>query len=369
MGSIGGAKTRRRHAYRPRGVRSIPPLKDDFDSPYQGHFRDIRRASSAQGNIDTAPASVRQTVIETITRAEMATFLEFFEDGARPHATFGAAGRRTQRTPSPHTRPYQVALVHPGDSYRSTLSAYLRRQGFRIVEFEDPHAAVENVVDDDRYDVIVGDADDPSLRAIDVLLRLKDLGVAIPIAFLTTKRDDANEELALESGAADYLSKSRSLSIIARRLRLLVDGAKAPDLSASDRIDQDHENSVRRLRLRSHRAQWAGREVPLTVTEFRIVRLLATHAGDEVRYRQIYDVVHGIGFYAGDGEDGYRTNVRSLIRKVRQKFCAIDPLFAEIQNRPGVGYCWRKRDFAPVAGKKSAAQSARARRGQGIRNG
>jgi two-component system response regulator ChvI len=299
----------------------------------------------------------------------MATYLEFLHEVSNPTATLGAAGHRTQRARSTQSRTYQVALVHPSDQYRATLSAYLRRQGFRIVEFDDPHAAVEQVVDDDRFDVVMGDADTPGLRAIEVLMRLKDLGVAIPIAFLTTTRDDANEELALECGAADYLSKSRSLSIIARRLRLLVDGAKAAEPSGDVPVDRASAPGHHRLKLRSHRALWIGQEVPLTVTEFRIVRLLATHAGEDVRYREIYDVVHGIGFCAGDGEDGYRTNVRSLIRKVRQKFCVIDPSFAEIENRPGVGYRWRKSDSAPAEDQERTHEAPRSRRERGAPEG
>jgi two-component system response regulator ChvI len=71
--------------------------------------------------------------------------------------------------------------------------------------------------------------------------------------------------------------------------------------------------------------------------------MLATRAGTDLTYRQIYDVVHGEGFCAGDGEAGYRVNVRSLIKRIRQKFHSIDPSFDEIENYPGFGYRWHAR--------------------------
>jgi hypothetical protein len=35
-------------------------------------------------------------------------------------------------------------------------------------------------------------------------------------------------------------------------------------------------------------------------------------------------------------------NVRALVRKIRKKFLALDPAFAAIVVRDGVGYCWRE---------------------------
>ena len=58
--------------------------------------------------------------------------------------------------------------------------------------------------------------------------------------------------------------------------------------------------------------------------------------------RAIYDTAHYEGFVAGSGEHGHNTNVRSLLKRIRKKFLAVDPGFAEIENRQGVGYCWRE---------------------------
>lgn len=95
------------------------------------------------------------------------------------------------------------------------------------------------------------------------------------------------------------------------------------------------------LDFRTSSATWKGHRLDLTVTQFNIVHLLARRAGENLTYRQIYDVVHKPGFHAGDGEDGYQTNVRSLIKRVRQQFKAVDESFAEIENHRGVGYRWR----------------------------
>jgi two-component system response regulator ChvI len=43
---------------------------------------------------------------------------------------------------------------------------------------------------------------------------------------------------------------------------------------------------------------------------------------------------------AGDGEIGFRTNVRAFIKRIRQKFRDVDPQFSRIKNYPGFGYRW-----------------------------
>ncbi len=108
------------------------------------------------------------------------------------------------------------------------------------------------------------------------------------------------------------------------------------------------------LNRASHRVSWNGEEIPLTVGEFRIVDLLANRAGEDVGYREIYDVVRGQGFVAGQGPDGYRQNVRTFVKRIRQKFRGSDPTFGAIENCPGIGYRWRRGDVAMASGGLAA---------------
>ena len=59
-------------------------------------------------------------------------------------------------------------------------------------------------------------------------------------------------------------------------------------------------------------------------------------------YRAIYDRLQYKGFIAGSGGDGYRMNVRSAIKRIRNKFRDFDPTFDEIENYPGFGYRWKQ---------------------------
>ncbi len=105
------------------------------------------------------------------------------------------------------------------------------------------------------------------------------------------------------------------------------------------------KHSLRRGQLElypeRHRASWKGHEVSLTLREYAIVERLAEQPGQDLQYRNLYDLVRGSGFSAGVGTDGYQVNVRAFIKRIRRKFRDIDPNFNAIENYPRFGYRWR----------------------------
>jgi two-component system response regulator ChvI len=85
-------------------------------------------------------------------------------------------------------------------------------------------------------------------------------------------------------------------------------------------------------------------DVGLTLGEYKLIHLLVSNAGSFVTYRAAYDRLHFESFIAGSGNDGFRANVRSVIKRIRSKFRSIDPTFDEIENYNGFGYSWKKPD-------------------------
>jgi len=123
-----------------------------------------------------------------------------------------------------------------------------------------------------------------------------------------------------------------------KRLRL-IGGGTQPALEPDDRPVGDVLHLGRlELRFDINRASWSGRPIDLTLTQFKTIALLALRNGEDVSYREIYDPIYGHDFVAGHGHEGYRTNVRSLVKRIRTKFRKIDPEFEQIVNYAGFGY-------------------------------
>lgn len=249
----------------------------------------------------------------------------------------------------------RILLIDDDDGFRGSLASRLVDEDFQVAECASGRDALELLGVDQAFDLIFLDWRMPGLSGIEVLQQIKAAEIEIPVVCLTEVTTERNEASALDGGAADFLDKSRSAAVLARRVRLLV---------GSRRVAQPEPPEVLKLadldiHSRVNRAYWHGRLVPLTTTEFRVVQLLATRAGEDVSYRAIYDVVHGRGFIAGDGSEGYRTNVRSMIKRIRQKFRELDEGFEAIENYPGFGYRWCRVERRPATADDVEAVNGR----------
>jgi two-component system response regulator ChvI len=233
----------------------------------------------------------------------------------------------------------RVVLVEDDDLCREAVAAALSEHGFAVQGFADGAAllgALEAAAD---VDVIVLDWSLPQTSGIDLLAELRARGIDLPVVFLTGRPHTTYESLAFERGAIDFIDTARGVEILVRRLRLAVKAARPPAEPLSDK-----RMVCGKLVLRPSvsRAYWSELDVGLTVGEYNLVHLLASNVGSYVTYRAIYDRLRYEGFNAGSGADGYRRNVRSTIKRIRNKFRDCDPAFGEIANYAGFGYCWGK---------------------------
>jgi two-component system response regulator ChvI len=240
-------------------------------------------------------------------------------------------------------RKIRVAFVEDDDDYREAASNELADYGFEMSTYCDGTALLAAFSEGAETDLILLDWSLPSVSGIDLLPRLRRAGVNVPVVFLTGRTQPAYEKLAFDRGALDFVDKARGVPILAHRLRLIAESAKSPAKPSTEPEQEDSFHCGRLLlKPRISRAYWDDVDVGLTLTEFKIVHLLASNVGSYVTYRAVYDCMHYVGFIAGSGENGYRTNVRSCIKRIRNKFRAIDASFGEIDNYQSFGYRWGK---------------------------
>jgi two-component system response regulator ChvI len=232
-----------------------------------------------------------------------------------------------------------LLLVDDDDLFRESLGLNLMDEGYEVTNFADGRDVLAYLDRGGRGDVMLLDWRMPNLTGLDVLRQIRAAGIMIPVILLTVLSDDVYEEAALEGGAVDFIDKSRRLPILLKRLQLIAEGGRPP---ADPEPTRPLSLQLGRLTLRfdTNRAMWEGRVVDLTLTEFKILTLLAEKVGQDVGYREIYDLVHGKNFIAGHGSEGYRANVRTFIKRIRKKFRDVDSGFEHIENYAGFGYRW-----------------------------
>jgi two-component system, OmpR family, response regulator ChvI len=232
----------------------------------------------------------------------------------------------------------RVLLIDEDPIDRGFLTDVLSSQGFAVRTVASLAGAPDAARD---ADIIVLHCDRAKISSIELLVKLRRLGVNVPVVLLTGEPLPSHECLALDKGAVDVICKSRGSEVLGRRLKGAVKAS-----NRTNQLQSDESMICGKLVLRPDvsRAYWRDADLGLTLGEYNIVHLLASKAGNFVTYRAVYDRLRHEGFIAGEGANGYRANVRSAIKRIRNKFRDFDPTFDQIENFAGFGYCWKKPD-------------------------
>lgn len=235
----------------------------------------------------------------------------------------------------------RILVADDDELFRESLARNLAHAGFLVEEANDGLSVLQRLQDGTLLDLLLLDWKMPRMNGIDVLRQLREAGHNVPVLFLTVLDGQIYEEAALQLGAYDFVDKHRAFAILLKRIELILAGGKS---SLQNGGTTEHSLRVGQLELRADigRAIWRDRRIDLSLTEFHIVSRLASAPGSDVSYRELYDLVRGEGFVAGRGSEGYRGNVRSIIKRIRQKFKVVDPDFRQIDTYTGFGYCWRE---------------------------
>jgi two-component system, OmpR family, response regulator ChvI len=231
-----------------------------------------------------------------------------------------------------------IAVVDDEPHIRETVAFALRREGYDVHEHPDGLTAW-NAFDSPGGlpDLVVLDILMPGMDGLELCRRLRARSQALPIVFVTSKDDELDRVLGLELGADDYLCKPFSVRELVARVRVLL---RRLALLERPPAREDAEKVLRRgalsLDLQRYSAQWNGTPVPLTVTEFLLLKALASHPGHVKTRRQLME--------EGYSEDAYvsERTIDSHIKRLRRKFLDLTPGFDAIQTVHGLGYRYRE---------------------------
>jgi CheY-like chemotaxis protein len=137
------------------------------------------------------------------------------------------------------TDPIRVLIVEDDEDYREIVGDELSWHGFTVRSFADGAALLGALDITDDADLIVLDWRLPNISGIDLLPELRRRGVNLPVVFLTSHAQLANEKLAFERGALDFIDKTRGVEFLAKRLRLVSKHCKPAAKPKADKPKAD----------------------------------------------------------------------------------------------------------------------------------
>lgn len=224
-----------------------------------------------------------------------------------------------------------ILVADDDPAIRDVVRFALERAGFPVIEAANGAAALRAATSAAPA-LIVLDIRMPELDGIEVCRRLR-RDNDVPILFLSSMDDEVDRVVGLEIGADDYLVKPFSPRELVARVKAIL--RRPPtvtrDTPPSPAQPPGHpRHGHLTLDLDRVEAAWAGQVLPLTATEFGILRTLLAHPGHVYSRDRLMDGAYAVSRVVSD-----RT-IDSHIRRLRAKFAAIGA--EPIETVPGFGY-------------------------------
>jgi two-component system KDP operon response regulator KdpE len=162
----------------------------------------------------------------------------------------------------------------------------------------------------------------------------------VPVIMLTAKAKEDDKLRGFDVGADDYLTKPFNAQELVARVRAMLRRAHQPD----EKITSSLKFGDLVINLANHSVEAYGKRVPLTRTEYALLRQLALNSNRVIVHQDLLQAVWGQEYR--DDIDYLRAYVRYLRKKIEK-----DPSKPEyIVTAPGIGYMlvYRDKEKPPV---------------------
>jgi two-component system phosphate regulon response regulator OmpR len=193
----------------------------------------------------------------------------------------------------------RILIVDDDEKLRKLLKEYLEGYEFKVFMLADGEAVL-NTIRKESPELVILDVMLPKKDGLEVLKEIR-AASKVPVIMLTAKGEEADRVVGLELGADDYLPKPFSprelLARIKAVLRRLEPGMKP---AAGEREGQRVEAGNLLLDKAKQTLLIEGKEVALSSTEYRVLKVLMENPNRVLSRDQIMTLAQGKDFMAFD---------------------------------------------------------------------
>lgn len=229
----------------------------------------------------------------------------------------------------------KIVLVDDDKNILTSVTMALEAEGYDVKTYNEGESALKGL-QASPADLAVLDIKMPRMDGMEVLTKLRETS-QMPVIFLTSKDDEIDQLLGFKMGADDYITKPFSQRLLIERIRAILRRHAlkdaAPDSTNAAKVLKRGELVLDDER---HLCTWKAMEVPLTVTEYLLVKALAVRPGHVKNRDALMDQAYGETIYVDD-----RT-IDSHVKRIRKKFKVMDDDFNHIETVYGVGYRYKE---------------------------
>lgn len=205
----------------------------------------------------------------------------------------------------------KVLVVEDDRDISKLLQVHLSDMDFAVTQAYDGRSGLNEGLGN-SYDFIILDLMLPEMDGFEVCRQLRMEKINTPILMLTSKSEDIDKVVGLETGADDYMTKPFSPRVLEARIKAILRRTQAQPNAAPQRggvieVEELYIDPIKRVVKKS------GESVSLTPKEFDLLVLLASNPGVTYSRMDLLNEVWNYDF------EGYEHTVNSHINRLRGK--------------------------------------------------
>ena len=209
------------------------------------------------------------------------------------------------------------------------VTEYLKIEGYSVTSVNDGKAGLDAAAGP-GYAMVLLDVMLPRLSGVEVLRRLRERGVTVPVMMLTARGDAHDRIIGLEVGADDYLPKPFDERELVARMRAILRRAGSVAAAPADNL-QVGDVSVN---IGSRIAKCGEEALQLTAVEFDMLVMLMSSAGQVIAREAIAREILGRALFHFD------RSIDTHISRLRRKLGPRADGAERIVTLRGVGYLY-----------------------------
>lgn len=219
----------------------------------------------------------------------------------------------------------RILLIEDEEDIAALIKLQAELSGFKL------HVEVDGIngfraIEREKPDLVILDIMLPGENGLDICRKMKlhtDLK-NIPVIILSAKTNELDIVLGLELGADCYVTKPFSPKVLFSKIKAVLRRGKEPEKIAKQIKFDEFILEIDRYILRK-----ADKVIPLTLSEFGILRRLISNSGKVLTRNQLLDDINNDDAFIVD------RNIDVHIASLRKK---LGPTFKWIETVRGIGY-------------------------------
>ncbi len=229
----------------------------------------------------------------------------------------------------------RILLIEDEEDIAALIKLQAEVTGYKL------HVEVDGIngyraVEREKPDLVILDLMLPGQNGFDVCRKIKNNNDLknIPVIILTAKSEELDIVLGLELGADDYIAKPFSPKILFSRIKAVLRRTKEPEKTQKVVTFGEFILEIDRYLVKKE-----DKNVPVTLSEFGILRRLLGNRGKVLTRNQLLDDIHNDDAFIVD------RNIDVHIASLRKK---LGPSFDWIETVRGVGYRFKEEPLPPM---------------------